>query len=102
MLFTEGKTDAEALSEAAYRSEHIERRINELSAALSAINLGRAVPQLTVVSNVAIQGVAHTTVNLGILPDTARQFFRAALDEAVIRKIEIDVKLAAARKALEE
>jgi len=101
MLFASDKTDAQVMSEAAFRSENIEKRIAELQAAIAALKLGCHGNLSVTAKNVNIHGVGHATVHLGVLPETALPLYIAALDEAFRLKKEIDAKLAAARKVLE-
>jgi hypothetical protein len=101
MLFSDGKSDADVFREAAYRSEHIHQRIDELTAAIGELKRDGRAELVVEADRVSLQGCGKTVVHLGLLADTARPFFRAALDEALRLKNEIDAKLAAARKVLE-
>jgi hypothetical protein len=103
MLFSENKSDADVLREAGYRSEHLDQRIAELRAAIQTLSHQEGRATVSVVTGANLHGIGQgSTVHLGLLGDTARQFFVAALDEAHRLKNEIDAKLAVARKVLEE
>jgi hypothetical protein len=95
MLFADNKSDADVLREAGYRSTDLAHRIDELNAAIQTLKRDDSRAMLHV-------SIGATNVYLGLLAETARQFFVAALEEARTRKAEIDAKLAQARKALEE